>query len=544
MDARDAQLLGGDLRRRNAVVGVLLPLERESRHQVEVVAAPQALLVVERVFVRPARLVGPVDGAVDALAAGRAGVARVGFAAVELLAAAFVQDVAARGLERQVGGDLPRQRQVGVEVVHQRLAVFVLGGLHRVEAVVVRSVYGFVEHRVEDVLPGRRYGAVAPDRVHQPARRRRGGLRRGGGHAVGRRARIVGVGVQREFFRDGQREVGLALVALEVRTDDDAVLVERREAHVVAQPLLVAARERDVVVLLESRAVELVLPVDARDVAVVVERQSLAEIALVHRLLADQFALKPDEFVGVHQVGLVGDLVQGERGAEVHRGLALVAAFGVDHDDAVGSARSVDGGRRSVFQHVDRLDVRGVDRRGERPFGRESVDDVERGVALRERVVSADGDIGFGAQRAVARGDDHAGDASAQRLVEVGDVGLHHRSQVGLGHRAGEVAPRGGSVADVDDLDGADLRRLFGHLDVDRRAFADILLDGRVAQIGEDQRLVLPGLDRVAAVGARGRSRLRPLDQDGYAHQRCTVGVNHASVHGVLRKGFPPPEYR
>ena len=225
-----------------------------------------------------------------------------------------------------------------------------------------------------------------------------------------------------------------------------------------------------------------------------------------------------------------------ERGAEVHRGFALVAALGVDDDDAVGAAGAVDGRGRGVLQHVDRLDVGGVDRRRERAFGGESVDDVERGVALREGVVAADGDRGLGAERTVARRDDDARNAAAQRLVEVRDVGLHHRPQVGLGDRTGQVAPRRGAVTDVDDLDGTELRGLLGHLDVDGRAFADGLLDGRVAEVGEDQRLVFADLDRVVAVGSRGRTGRRSLDHDIHADQRHVVRVDHAPDDGILRE--------
>ena len=223
-----------------------------------------------------------------------------------------------------------------------------------------------------------------------------------------------------------------------------------------------------------------------------------------------------------------------ERGAEVDGGFALLAAFGVDDDDAVGAARTVDGRCGGILQHVDRLDVGGVDRRGERPFGGESVDDVERGVALREGVVSADGDVGLGAQRTVARGDDHAGDASAQGLVEARDVGLHHGTQVGLGHRTRQVTARGGAVTDVDDLDGPQLCGLFRHLDVDGRSFADHLLDGRISEVGEDQRLVFGDLDRVVSVDAGGGAGGGPFDHDVDTDQRDVVRVDHSSDHVVL----------
>ncbi len=152
------------------------------------------------------------------------------------------------------------------------------------------------------------------------------------------------------------------------------------------------------------------------------------------------------------------------------------------------------------------------------------------------RVVASDDYVGLGAQRAVARGDDHAGDASAQRLVEIGHVRLHDRTHVGLGDRAGQVAAGHRAVAHAHYLDRADGGGLLGHLHVDDGPPADRLLDGGVAQIGEGEGLRLGGLNGVAAVRVGRGALRRAFYQDRHADQRIARRVDDAARDRRLRK--------
>ena len=63
-----------------------------------------------------------------------------------------------------------------------------------------------------------------------------------------------------------------------------------------------------------------------------------------------------------------------------YRRLALSGLFGRNQDNAVGAAGAVDGRRGRVFQHVDRLDVPGVDR-GQRFVVGNAVENDQRVVA-------------------------------------------------------------------------------------------------------------------------------------------------------------------
>ena len=96
---------------------------------------------------------------------------------------------------------------------------------------------------------------------------------------------------------------------------------------------------------------------------------------------AARLALECDVFVGVHYVERtpVVDACTHEP-VVGYRRLALFGLFGRNQDNAVGAAGAVDGRRGRVFQHVDRLDVPGVDR-GQRFVVGNAVEDDQRVVA-------------------------------------------------------------------------------------------------------------------------------------------------------------------
>ena len=66
-------------------------------------------------------------------------------------------------------------------------------------------------------------------------------------------------------------------------------------------------------------------------------------------------------FVAVEQFGQSRRILQGYVRREINLGLTDLARLGRHDDDAVGTADAVNGRRRSVLQHVDRLDLVGID---------------------------------------------------------------------------------------------------------------------------------------------------------------------------------------
>ena len=210
---------------------------------------------------------------------------------------------------------------------------------------------------------------------------------------IGHRIGVVGVQAHFEPVAHLTPEVRTHGVTLVARADDDTRLVGVVEREQIAA-LFVAAVDADVVFLGESGLEDGVLPVGRTDrvgVAVFVGVDSRAEEILgsgrifarrgddvivgVERVVP--FAAVGQLTVGVRIEGLLVDVAGVGHGIE-HvdflghfreteiRGegdvvLAVAALLGGDDDHAVGAARTVDGRRGGVFQHLDRLDVVGVD---------------------------------------------------------------------------------------------------------------------------------------------------------------------------------------
>ena len=198
------------------------------------------------------------------------------------------------------------------------------------------------------------------------------------------------------------------------------------------------------------------------------------------------------EFVSIHHLGFVENLAGGPIGGEIDLRPALHALLGRDDDDAVGAAGAVNSRRRSILQHVDGLDVGRIQRHGHRTLGRETVDDIKRSVALRQRVVTANGDIRLGADLSVGAGDHHAGDFARNGPVEIRVGGFQQLVHLDLADRPGKVPPRHRSVAHAHDLDGIECQFVLLKHHIHLRLPRHLHRLGPIAEVGEDQRSV-PG---------------------------------------------------
>ena len=102
---------------------------------------------------------------------------------------------------------------------------------------------------------------------------------------------------------------------------------------------------------------------------------------------------------------------------------ALRTPLGLDQDDAVRAARTVDGHCRSVFQHRHVLDDVRVEVGQSAGIG-DAVQDDQRVVIGRQRVLAADQQGLVAARRFVAGGDVQTGDLADQTVHQV--VGRDH----------------------------------------------------------------------------------------------------------------------
>ena len=159
-----------------------------------------------------------------------------------------------------------------------------------------------------------------------------------------------------------------------------------------------AAGDGEVIFLLDTRLEVQVLPVG---VAAHEIRDGGAVGGAAVDTVLDQAGLDLLPLLGVREfhprVPLDGGLVR-----EIDRDLAGLALLGGDDDDAVRGTRTVDGGRRSILQHLDGLDVIHVE--SDVVGGRDSVDHIQRRV-VREGAGTTDE---YGRETAQVTGGTHA----------------------------------------------------------------------------------------------------------------------------------------
>ena len=206
-----------------------------------------------------------------------------------------------------------------------------------------------------------------------------------------------------------------------------------------------------------------------------------------------------------------------------------------DENHAVGSTRTVDGRRRSIFEHLHRNDVLRVDLlqiAGVAPG--ESVDDHQRGIRTVERRVTAD--THRRRSSGILRGVDHlhAGHAALQQSVD--RVGGNVGEFLGLdrGHGARQVALLDLSV--THDHHFVHRRSLFHQHDIERGAAADLhrlrfITDEIDGQTGVRRH----SGQRESPVGT-GRGALR---RTGYDDRRARHG-GAVLIHDLARHGHTP----
>ncbi len=175
---------------------------------------------------------------------------------------------------------------------------------------------------------------------------------------------LIGAGVgqraaELEPLGELRVEVEAGVEAVEVRADDDTVLLHPAARHGVGQ-LLVTARHAHLVGGHERGAENLILPVCSGAQERGVE-ESLVELLLGDDALVVELVLVHGILREVHHIDFLGDCLPGHIAVVGHVGVAGLAAAGGHDDHTVGARRTVDGAGRGILEHVDRDDVGGGD---------------------------------------------------------------------------------------------------------------------------------------------------------------------------------------
>ena len=319
---------------------------------------------------------------------------------------------------------------------------------------------------------------------------------------------------------------------------EDTVFEEVGERESVLG-LVVAARDRNVVVLRPGGTERFVLPVHPLHVPIILDRLVAVGNAVVvaagpvigrAELVGPRLGLQLHELVGREQIEGLGDLAVAGRTVVGHHGAPHLTGFGRHHHHAVGGARTVDGRRGSVLEHLDRLDVRVgevVD-----IVHLETIDDVERRSVAVDRTDTAHLDVETGARSAVRGGDLHAGDLPSESL--------HHRTglvafDILRGHRSDRTrqvaAPHGAVTHDhhlVHDV------RFGNEFDLQPGLGGDRHFLGFITQVRENQHVAFLDRNRERTLQVGRDTLRRTFDHDVGTDSRLIVLIDDLTRYLVL----------
>ena len=240
-----------------------------------------------------------------------------------------------------------------------------------------------------------------------------------------------------------------------------------------------------------------------------------------------------------------GPVGQAHAGVHAHdRGLGG-ALLGGDDDHTVRSTGTVDGGGGSILQHVDGLDVGGVDR-VDRTVGQHTIDNEERLV----HALCTGGHAGTG-RDGVLTTDRHrsgvvTGGARSRSVIQTchlagqgGEgVRVRQRSHVGVvaivhaGDGTGNVALAGGTITNHDYI--IEEQVVLGKLDVNRLLAGDSDFLAGVADAGEDQGGIVRHIECIDTIQIGHRAGRRTLDEHIDTDERFARSVRNLTGNGIL----------
>ena len=165
------------------------------------------------------------------------------------------------------------------------------------------------------------------------------------------------------------------------------------------------------------------------------------------------FVVAQHELFGREHVQFVGHLLHTHVGIETYVDFAVVlrTALGGDDHNAVGTAGTVDGRRRSILQDVDAFNLGGVEGR-HAVFAGETVDDVQRLVALRDGDTATYADGDFSTRSTFALHHLHTGYAAGQGLRHIRGRSLQQLIALDRYDRTGQVFAARRTVTDGYDF--------------------------------------------------------------------------------------------
>ena len=212
--------------------------------------------------------------------------------------------------------------------------------------------------------------------------------------------------------------------------------------------ILGTAIDIDVVVeRVTCATVNKILPVVGRDVVIHIEILIVAEKVGIRRnltgivvVLQESKLILPCSIVScTEHILLLGNLFPAIISIVAHLCLAFLTALGSHQDNTVSTTATIDGGRRSVLQHGDVLNV--IGRNVTDTLNGETIDNVQRLVRLGDRTTATHTNLNFSIRRTFSCCNLHTNHLTRQGLRSVGNRYCLQGIATYRGHRTGEVLP-------------------------------------------------------------------------------------------------------
>ena len=214
------------------------------------------------------------------------------------------------------------------------------------------------------------------------------------------------------------------VVGVDYKTVDD--VVAKRE---VVLGLVVAAVEGSTVLLLERCTGHLLLPVDFLALAIITRIPNLVDEHIIALGDADSLGIG----VEVEYVKRVRQSLDTPVSGQGNVGVTLRTVLGGNHDNAVGTSRTVDGGSGGILQDLDALDVGGVHEVGIVAY-LHTINYIKRRSIAIDGTDTTDADSSLSVRRTVLHGNLHTGSSTLEGLTNVLWYALHHGSLVNSSH--------------------------------------------------------------------------------------------------------------
>ena len=306
--------------------------------------------------------------------------------------------------------------------------------------------------------------------------------------------------------------------------------------------LVRTTRDREVMVVRERLVVNILLHVVLLHVLVSLETTVLSRseatntVKLLQRLgisVTEELRTTPSVnqvIIRIERVHITGRLVELGIAVVVHLYATLLGTLGRDEDYTVSTTGTIDSRRRSILQHVDRLNLIGRDVAHRT---RDTIHEDQRLVRLRDRTTTTHANRNLGVGTTVLCSYMHTGELTLQGLGYVTNGSSHDILGRNRSNRTGQVLTTNGLITNNHDI----LQRrsiLFQtNEDLGATIYRNVL--GLHTDVRYDQHILLciRYIQGELAVHIRTRTKRSTFNHNSGTDNRLTIGIRNSTLYSL-----------